>query len=251
MVFASATPKNQQLVIASALACADTPKDSVMPTSAVPKELEELCTVNGTAVPDFLEAILEYQKLISPTDETRLALSLEASVKMLEELNLEIDKKKVEIRRLNQQINATRRELNSAYKVLDGFGPGNVSLLAVVQGMGLLSNEAVNRLAASNEEVEYTKTMKQWLDSLPHNLFLNNLQTIWHELQPTLGMSYLQELLGMEGHTADSLLVTAVGAAVLGELMEDDAKMVDLHMNLCTAQPSYQEAYFGALALDD
>lgn len=249
LLFASASEKNKQTILSSALACADTPKPEFLPNSLVSREIENLCQANGITVPDFLEAMLEYQKLIAPVDENRLAISVEAAVKLLEELHVEIERKKVELASLKQQINASKRDLNSAYRVLDSHGPGNTSLLAVINGLGLLSNAAINRLAAEQESAPEPKGAMEWLDSLPQNLFLNNTASLWHEVQQTQAINYLYELLNLPKHTERSLLVAAVGVAVFDELVGEERELPELHMALCEAQPAYQETYFEALKL--
>lgn len=198
---------------------------------AVSQELVFFCEDKGIEPAAFLEQILEYQKLLAPTDTTRLCLELDAAVALLGELNLEIDKKRSELQMLKQAINATKKEKNHLFSVFER--EGTISIVQAAIAMDMLPTEAIARMVKLPEDVK-----TDWFDDLPKALTAENARTAWASLPA-------HELLGKMKEAAFSnegnhQVMFAAAVALYGEHMTDE--LMERHIELI-GNEGYADAY--------
>jgi hypothetical protein len=190
-------------------------------------------TIPAEAVPGFLDAMLEYEKLLRPTDSARLGVELTAAVEILAELQKEIAAKKADLTMVKRALNAAKKEL--AYLRADAEKSGTLTMLEIARALDMLPTEAIRRLTKEKAP----EVTDGWYENLPKKLTAENLRTSWEAIDIAEREAICDFV--CDPTDARKLLVFAAAVCLFGEEMTDQQQ--EAHVNFLTSSEEYAQTY--------
>lgn len=231
-LFSSASAQNQTSILAAA-ATFDDEGESFVNDRTIPKELEFFCEKEAVCVGGFLRAILEYQNLLAPTNNSRMLIELNSMVAVLQELNTEIELKKVELKAVKRELNAARRQ--RAVLRAEAENEGELVLVNMALALELLPSTVLGKIAMQEPDAVPT----DWYASLPEKLTAENMKTSWAALDRVDADEELLKILKEDTPKARSMMAAAVALR-----SEDLPEVVQTrHFELVAASESYFELW--------
>lgn len=231
-LFAKASATAQQNII-SAASTTEVPGDCFVNDRTIPQEIHSFCEQKGTTVGAFLDAMLEYEKLLQPTDSTRLCVEITAAVDILVELHKEIAVKKAELALVKRSLNAAKRDKNILMSEAERTGV--LSIVEVTRALDLLPTEAIRRIVKEKPQ----ESNIGWYENLPKKLTAGNLRTSWE----AINIAEREAMCNFVCDPTDArkLLVFAAAVSLFGDEMTEQQQ--EAHVNFLTSSEEYAQAY--------
>lgn len=228
-LFSAASARDQTYIISAAETFEKEYDDAVFINDRkLPKELILFCQEKDLNLGNFLRAIIEYQSTLEPTNKTKQLIELNSLVVTLQELNKEIDHKKVELKAVKQELNAARRE---RYLLrAEAEKNGELSLVNIAMALALLPNTVLASMVQQKHEES-----SDWYTSLPEKLTAENMRTSWAALPPFEADAALLQMLEEDSAKARSMIAAAV--ALRGEDLPEEVQ--HRHFELVAGSESY------------
>lgn len=231
-LFAKASATAQQNIV-SAASLTELATDCFINDRTIPTEVLSFCEQMGVTVPSFLDAMLEYEKLLHPTDSARLGVELTAAVEILAELQKEIAAKKADLSMVKRALNAAKKEL--AYLRADAEKSGTLTMLEIARALDMLPTEAIQRLTKEKAP----EVTDGWYENLPKKLTAENLRTSWEAIDIAEREAMCDFL--CDPTDARKLLVFAAAVCLFGEEMTEQQQ--EAHVNFLTSSEEYAQTY--------